>query len=186
MWHSPEIDQASRVIWTTVALHESRALIAALERSQTPLALESISQIVTAAEIATTECLMIVVQRVIGEAPDPVGPIARDSARKGAEGTWHSRQRVAKQWLGQDWSRNEWFPAWLGFVVARNAWAHGHGVLTRRQLSDSNLDTQLKAAGLVRSGIALNVDGGSVRQCAVVAHDLLRLLDGAVATSARL
>lgn len=189
MWRTDEADQASRLAWRTVALHEARSLDslvsgAGLEIDEVSLALEGITEIVTVCEIATTESLLALANRIIGDAAQPVRAVAWTSAQQGAEGTWQSRREFAKQWLGLAWGDEPWFRAWLGFVEARNAWAHGHGTLTRKQLARQDLDRLLASAGLSRSGHHVVASRGDVRGCAHAAHQLLTAIDDALAARA--
>jgi hypothetical protein len=114
---------------------------------------------------------------------DPIPKIVMDATTKPVEGTWAGKRSFISTWFGQDLSGASWWKQWMGFVDARNAWAHGLGRLTSRQLKSQETMSNLKAAGL--SVLASTVVGSAddVRRCAKSAVGVVDWIDQRVMRS---
>lgn len=175
------IDNARRSIWLAVAEHErlhldrashSGTLLPPIEH----LALASISQIVGYAEVCVIEVLQWIAASIATGLPQGARERALTVNRE-IERTWDDRTKFIKEWLGVHWAGESWYQAWQGFVVARNAWAHGSGKLTRTQLDKNRTLGDLSAAKITTVNDELRPAQEDVRRCASSAGCLLDSLE---------
>lgn len=180
MWKTNEADLASRQVMRAVARHDARspteAWIAGLG-DESDRALEAIAEIITVVEVFTTETMIEVSEQLAKDAQPPVRRVALAAGRKEAEGSWVSRRDFAKNWTGKSWGDKAWFREWLGYVEARNAWAHGHGTLTRMQQGRTDVLDLLKSADVGVSGTRVLLSALDVRRCGDSALRLVGELD---------
>lgn len=184
MWKTSEADAASRQVMRAVARHEARSsttLVWGLAvGGESELALEAVAEIVTVVELFTTETMIEISEQLSESALPPVQKVAIASGRRDAEGSWASRRDFAKNWMGSLWGGAAWFREWLGYVEARNAWAHGHGTLTRMQQNRGDVLDSLKSAELEVAGVRVHLRTKDVRRCGRSAFCLIRELDKAL------
>jgi hypothetical protein len=184
MWKTNEADLASRQVMRAVARHEARSStvpeLGLSTGGESELALEAVSEIVTVVELFTTDTMIEISEQFSRDALPPVQKVAITSGRQDAEGSWATRREFAKNWLGALWGDTAWFREWLGYVEARNAWAHGHGALTRKQQNRRDVVDSLKCAQLPVVGARVELAASDVRRCGQSALVLAKELDEAL------
>jgi hypothetical protein len=176
-------------VWLAVAAYDksevaSRAIADWRRENQLDRAvLSAISEVVSHAEVFVAESLTKHAEVLSGNTTDPIPKIVMDATTKPVEGTWAGKRSFILSWFGKDLSGAGWWKQWLGFVDARNAWAHGLGRLTSRQLKNQETMSNLRAAGL--SVLASKVVGSAddVRRCAKSAVGLVDWIDQRVTRS---
>jgi len=139
--------------------------------------LSAISEIVSYVEAFVVESLIKHADLVSAEAPVPIAQIVMDSITKPVEGSWAARRRFIWLWLKVDLSGAAWWRRWMGFVEARNAWAHGQGSLTTRQQKDQQIRVEIRDAGLTLSGSRISGNPDDVRRCARSAVEVVDWID---------
>jgi hypothetical protein len=145
--------------------------------------LSAISEIVSHAEVFIAESLTKHAKVMSDDMVDPIPKIVMEATTKPVEGTWAGKRSFISTWFGEEVSGASWWKQWMGFVDARNAWAHGLGRLTSRQLKNQETMSNLKIAGL--SVLASKVVGSAddVRRCAKSAVEVIDWIDQRVARS---
>ncbi|WP_457226607.1 hypothetical protein [Mycobacteroides abscessus] len=141
------------------------------------------SEIVSHAEVFVTESLTKHAEVLSADAADPIPKIVMDATTKPVENTWAGKRSFISAWFDEDLSGASWWKQWMGFVDARNAWAHGLGRLTPRQVKSQETLSNLKAAGLsvLTSRVVGNAD--DVRRCAKSAVEVIDWIDQRVIRS---
>lgn len=175
------IDTSRHSIWLAVAEHERLQFdraghMGTLLPPAEHVALASISQIVSHAEV----CVIEVLQWIATTIADPLPAGARERAlkvRQEIERSWDGRTGFVKDWLDVTWAGDTWYQNWQGFVEARNAWAHGSGHLTQSQLNHKGKLHHLKSAKLQVVNDELRPEQADVRRCAQSATHLLDELE---------
>ncbi|GAB5902836.1 hypothetical protein [Mycobacteroides chelonae] len=170
-------------VWLVVAAYDkaeiaSRAIADWQRANELDRAvLSAISEIVSHAEVFVTESLTKHAEILSANSADPIPKIVMDAVAKPVESTWANKRGFINGWLGQDLSGAGWWKRWMGFVEARNAWAHGLGRLTSRQLKDKQTLSNLATAGMtvVASQIVGRVE--DVRRCAKSAVEVIDWID---------
>ena len=105
--------------------------------------------------------------------------------------TWKNRADAWRDAAGYDLRAHPRWPAFMGFVEARNALQHGLGRLTDMQLNPAKpknggpsrrdqVLVQIKASGLHLNGNRLTVLTSDVARCAGLCPELIRAADAAV------
>ncbi len=145
--------------------------------------LSAVSEIVSHAEVFVTESLTKHAEVLSADAADPIPKIVMDATTKPVENTWAGKRSFISAWFDEDLSGASWWKQWMGFVDARNAWAHGLGRLTPRQVKSQETLSNLKAAGLsvLTSRVVGNAD--DVRRCAKSAVEVIDWIDQRVIRS---
>jgi hypothetical protein len=139
--------------------------------------LSAISEIVSHAEVFVADALNGHAKVLSGQLTDPIPKIVMDATTKPVEGTWAGKRSFISTWFGEDLSGAAWWKQWMGFVDARNAWAHGLGRLTSRQVENQETISNLKAAGLSVVGAKVVGDADDVRRCARSAVEVIDWVD---------
>lgn len=139
--------------------------------------LSAISEIVSYVEVFVVESLTKHADLVSAEAPVPIAQIVMESITKQVESSWAARRRFILLWLQVDLSGAAWWRRWMGFVEARNAWAHGQGNLTPRQQKDQQIRAEIRDAGLTLSGSRISGNPDDVRRCARSAVEVVDWID---------
>lgn len=140
-------------------------------------ALSAISEIASYVEAFVVESLIKHADLVSAESVEPIPKIVMESISKPVEGTWAARRTFIRVWLRVDLSGAAWWKRWMGFVEARNAWAHGQGGLTNRQKENKEVLANIKLAGLTVSGTRVSGDADDVRRCARSAVEVIDWID---------
>lgn len=159
------LDESSNGTWAPIA-------------DESSLALSSISNIAAHVELFVTVAVIEKIGHGLQKLPAKAGTHVLGALAKEVESNWDGRLTILTEFTGksvkQDWPN--WM-AWNGFIAARNAWAHGQGKLTRRQLRDKSLDNSVTAAGLIRIGDQLRADDAAVRRAALLGEELIDMVD---------
>ncbi|MFD6197007.1 hypothetical protein ACFWE3_09920 [Mycobacteriaceae bacterium NPDC060252] len=145
--------------------------------------LSAISEIVSHAEVFVGESLTRHAKLLSATTANPIPKIVMEATTKPVEATWAGKRSFIFTWFGEDLSGQAWWKRWMGFVDARNAWAHGLGRLTSRQLKTQETMTNLKAAGLVVRASQVVGSADDVRRCARSAVEVIDWIDKRVARS---
>lgn len=145
--------------------------------SESTVSLNAISNIVSHVEIFTIVSIGDLSSRCFAVLPGS-GPdeFAKEKLRE-VEESWEKRMDILRTWTGTSIKSWTGWQAWLGWIAARNAWAHGQGVLTRRQKSQRGIAESLSAAGLERHGDRVVADSVGARRCADAGIDLIGRVD---------
>lgn len=104
--------------------------------------------------------------------------------------TWRSRTNAWRVRAGVDIAADPRWPAFIGFVEARNALQHGLGRLTEKQLNPigksgreprrTEVLRALAASGLTLDGDRLIVTRSDVKRCAAHCRELIMTADAAL------
>ena len=170
-------------VWIAVGAFDkselARRAITDWQRSDdiTRAALSAISEIGSYVEAFVVESLTKHADLVSASSVEPIPTIVMESVSKPVEGTWAGRRTFIRLWLGADLSGAAWWKQWMGFVEARNAWAHGQGSLTSRQQGNQEVLANIKQAGLAVSGTRVSADAEDVRRCARSAVEVIDWID---------
>jgi hypothetical protein len=185
---SAEAEAASALLFRTLGAH--RAAVAALrpgpstrlrktpdddpfqERCQATLVrLLSITE-AFASDMLSRE----VDQAVASTQSTTVAKIADEAVVRGTN-TWQDQKRSYKDWLAveEDWKAVE------RLAEARNAVAHGLGLLTRRQLrSEQSVKSRIQAAGIAFDGNRIILTDDNLAAAASACREFIERLDLAV------
>lgn len=145
--------------------------------------LSAMSEIVSHAEVFVAESLTKHAAVISAGTADPIPKIVMDATAKPVEGTWAGKRSFISTWFNEDLSGATWWRQWMGFVDARNAWAHGLGRLTSRQLKDQQTMSNLRAAGLTVLASKVVGSANDVRRCAKSAVGVIDWIDHRVTHS---
>jgi hypothetical protein len=128
-------------------------------------------------EVFVVESLTTHAKLVSASSVEPIPGIVMESITKPVDSSWIARQKFIKAWLNTEVSQAGWWRGWLGFVEARNAWAHGLGRLTSRQRKDQQVMANLQAAGLAVCSWEVAGTSADVKRCAVAAIEVVDWID---------
>jgi hypothetical protein len=170
-------------VWLALAAYDkaevARRAVADWQREDdlSRAVLSAISEIASYVEAFVVESLTTHAELVSADSAEPIPKIVMDAISKPVEGSWVGRRTFIKTWLKEDLSGAGWWKRWMGFVEARNAWAHGQGNLTTRQQGSQETLAQIKAAGLNVSGSQVSGNADDVRRCARSAVEVVDWID---------
>lgn len=181
MFHDRDVvDSAERGIWLEMAEYERQCL--ELARHPSPLvptiqqiALVSITHIVTHAEICAIDVLIRCAEDLDREGRLPRSTSLEDAKRR-ITNNWDGREEFTKACFQVSWRSYGWYRTLQGFVEARNAWVHGRGRLTSRQVQ-GKASTYLQDAKLSVINGGLMAEEADVWRCARSAISFVRRLD---------
>lgn len=139
--------------------------------------LTAISEVVSHVEVFVVESLTTHARLVSASSVEPIPSIVMTSITKPVESSWNDRRKFIKTWLNAEVSDAGWWRSWLGFVEARNAWAHGLGRLTSRQRNNAEVLANLRAAGLVVRSSDIVGAPGDVKRCAKAGVEVVDWID---------
>ncbi|MDH3048679.1 hypothetical protein QEN42_02165 [Gordonia alkanivorans] len=137
----------------------------------------SISEIASHAEGYTIEALASYARTISEGIIKPIPEIVERHSIKAIESSWRERQTFISSWMKVDITRLSWWKSWLGYVEARNAWAHGLGKLTKRQMKSQEVVANLTAAGFIMQSGKVLVRAEDVRSAATTAVNLVDWID---------
>jgi len=107
-----------------------------------------------------------------------------DSELNRSGDTWGNREAMWERYFNVKSGGFQQRQSLLGFIDARNAIAHGHGSLTRKQLrSEQKTLARLSQAGIPTRGHAIELRAPEVEACAALVKGYVFWLDGAVASA---
>lgn len=139
--------------------------------------LSAISEIVSHAEVFVAEALVEHAKALSSGLADPIPKILIETITTPVEDNWAGKRKFISTWFGEHLGGTTWWRRWMGFVDARNAWAHGLGRLTMRQLKNQDAMANLKAAGLSVSASRVVGTADDVRWCAKSAVAVIDWVD---------
>jgi len=139
--------------------------------------LTAISEVVGHVEVFVVESLTTHAKLVSASSVEPIPEIVMASITKPVESNWNERRRFINTWLSADVADAGWWRSWLGFVEARNAWAHGLGRLTSRQRDNQEVLANLRAAGLALRSSDVVGTSADVKRCAKAAVEVIDWID---------
>lgn len=171
-------------IWLSVAAGERSTIAASLandswwtDEAEVRIPFSTLAEIIAHAEAFYVDRLRSYIADVVSSSPDPVRDTVLAQINREVEANWVERAKLTQRWLQIDLRAQAWWSPWLGFVEARNAWAHGLGELTRRQSADGKVLSNLAAAGLTVRAQRVIVTFESVREAARSAETVIREVD---------
>jgi hypothetical protein len=142
--------------------------------------LTAISEVVSHVEVFVVESLTTHAKLISALSVEPIPEIVMASITKPVESNWNERRRFINTWLRVEVSDTGWWRGWLGFVEARNAWAHGLGRLTSRQRDNQEVLANLRAAGLALRSDDVVGTSADVKRCAKAAVEVIDWIDSHV------
>lgn len=170
-------------VWLAVAAYDkseraSRSLEDWRDESNSSRSvLSAISEVVSHVEVFVVESLTTHARLVSAASVEPIPEIVMNSISKPVESSWNARRKFIKTWLSVVVSDAGWWSSWLGFVEARNAWAHGLGRLTSRQRNSQEVLANLRAAGLAVRASEVVGTSADVKRCAKSAVEVIDWID---------
>ena len=97
---------------------------------------------------------------------------------KRIDSSWQMRKDFSQDFLGATLATVSKWPAWLGYVEVRNAWMHGRGRLTKKQLGKDRVIKQIKqCTGVALSGELLVAEIDALDACIEAGEEVLKELD---------
>ncbi len=145
--------------------------------------LSAICEIASYVEAFAAESFIDHAETVSSMCVEPIPKIVRESVRKPLESTWKGRLEFIKIWLDPEYGSTDSWKEWMGFVEARNAWAHGQGKLTKRQLQNQEVRANIKRSGLTVTDGLISGSAEDVRKCACIAVEFIDWIDQRVKRS---
>ncbi|MDV3265725.1 hypothetical protein [Mycobacterium avium] len=176
-------EEVCEFVWLAVAAYDkTERAFRSLEdwrddsNSSRPV-LSAISEVVSHVEVFVVESLTMHAKLISASSVEPIPDIVMNSISKPVESSWNERRKFIKTWLGVDVVDAGWWRSWLGFVDARNAWAHGLGRLTSRQRNSQEVLANLRAAGLAVQASKVVGTPADVKKCAKSAVEVIDWID---------
>jgi hypothetical protein len=183
-----EAEDASALLFQTLGGH--RTAVTALRERREPrlpsgaiLDSEQIQcqstlvRLLSITESFASQLLLREIDKAVGRAGSvSIDRIWEDAAIRGTN-TWREQQDAYRDWLGvkEDWKAVE------RLAEARNAVAHGLGILTRRQLrNEASVRDKLRKAGIPLRGIQVVLSDTALSSAAADCRALIHRLDLAV------
>lgn len=182
---SVQADRAITRVWLAVAAFDrAQHLLASKpgswwERDDVAqMSLTSISEIASIVETFVVESLLDHMAAVCSAVPTQIAEIVRKKITSDVEASWENRKEFSNKWLASGFGSTTWWSPWLGFVTARNAWAHGLGELTDMQMrTEERTKGFLRAAGLEVVDNSVVAKPDDVRRCGLAAVEVIEWVD---------
>lgn len=140
--------------------------------------LTSLSEIVATVEVGYVQLCLQAAERLYSDIPNEniLKHLEKDFSSS-IDKSWDSRLTFCKKWFGYD-ARSKYEDAhkhWFGYIEVRNAWMHGRGELTRRQIGNQSIFQG--APGVVREGSRVKLKSDALKGCVQVGEEILWTLE---------